>query len=217
MNNHRRLVIPAAAVLILLLSGATATTSAQVPTPSPGKMPQHQAGMKDMAGMSAMTGAPHHVLAMAYRDNLVTFARALQEQVTQSKTVNLDLARPAVAEMRRSLDQMQQHHQAQMAMMGDKMTGGKMSDDKTTGDKMMGDKMMAGKMMGGQAKPPMPETMQDMKSHLAALNEHLSALESAVNVGAPDVKAVSDHLTEILKQCAGMSAMSANAKPHQMK
>ncbi len=207
MKNHRRLVIPAAAVLILLLSGATATTSAQVPTPSPGKMPQHQAGMKDMPGMSAMTGAPHHVLAMAYRDNLVTFARALQEQVTQSKTVNLDLARPAVAEMRRSLDQMQQHHQAQMAMMGDKMTG----------DKMTGDKMMGGKMMTGQAKPPMPETMQDMKNHLAALNEHLSALESAVNVGAPDVKAVSDHLTEILKQCAGMSAMSANAKPHQMK
>ena len=192
MTNHRHLAIPAAAGLILLLSGATATTSAQVPTSSPGKMPQHQAGMKDMPGMRAMTGAPHHVLAMAYRDNLVTFARALQGQVTQSKTVNLDLARPAVAEMRRSLDQMQQHHQAQMAM---------------TGDQMMGDK----------TKPSMSSTMQDMQSHLAALNEHLSALESVVNAGAPDAKAVSDHLTEILKQCAGMSAMSANAKPHHMK
>ena len=192
MTNHRHLAIPAAAGLILLLSGATATTSAQVPTSSPGKMPQHQAGMKDMPGMRAMTGAPHHVLAMAYRDNLVTFARALQGQVTQSKTVNLDLARPAVAEMRRSLDQMQQHHQAQMAM---------------TGDQMMCDK----------TKPSMSSTMQDMQSHLAALNEHLSALESVVNAGAPDAKAVSDHLTEILKQCAGMSAMSANAKPHHMK
>ena len=217
MTNHRHLAIPTAAGLILLLSGAPATTWAQVPTSSPGKMPQHQAGMKDMPGMRAMTGAPHHVLAMAYRDNLVTFARALQGQVTQSKPVNLDLARPAVAEMRRSLDQMQQHHQAQMALMGDQMMGGKAMSDKTMGDKTMGDKAMGGMMMGDKTKPSMSSTMQDMQSHLAALNEHLSALESVVNAGAPDAKAVSDHLTEILKQCAGMSAMSANAKPHHMK
>jgi hypothetical protein len=72
-----------------------------------------------MQGMSGMLEEPHHVLAMAYRDNLVTFARALRTQVTQSKSVNVDLARPAVSEMRRSFDQMKQHHQAQMAMMGD--------------------------------------------------------------------------------------------------
>lgn len=64
-----------------------------------------------------MTGAPHHVLAMAYRDNLVTFTQALQGQVRQSKTVNPDLARPAVAEMRRSFDQMRQYHQTQMSML----------------------------------------------------------------------------------------------------
>jgi len=202
MKNHRQLMIPVAAGLILLLSGATATAMAQVPTPSPGKMPQQQAGMKDMPGMSGMTGTPHHVLAMAYRDNLATFARALQGQVTQSKTVNLDLARPAVAEMRRSFDLVKQHHQAQMTMMG---------------DKMMGDKMMGGKMMGDKTKPPMPETMQGMENHLTALNEHLSALESAVNAGTPDARAVSEHTTEILKQCAKMSAMPAEAKPHQMK
>ena len=197
MKNHGHRMIPAVAGLILLLSGATATAMAQVPTPSPGKMPQHQAGMKDMPGMSAMTGAPHHVLAMAYRDNLVTFARALQGQVTQSQTVNPDLARPAVAEMRRSSDQMQQHHQAQMTMMGDKMMGNMMMDDRT--------------------KPPMSETMQGMESHLATLNEHLSALETAVNALTPDAKTVLEHTTAILKQCAEMSATPAKAKPHQMK
>jgi hypothetical protein len=178
-------MVPAAAgLLALLMSGATATGKAQTPTPSPAKMPQHQEGMQ---GMSGMMEGPHHVLAMAYMDNLATFARALEAQVTQAKTVNLDLARPAVAEMRRSFEQMKQHHQAQMTMMGD------------------------------GAKPPMSGTMQQMETHLAALSEHLTALESEVNASTPDPKKVSEHTSEILKQCAGMSAMPGNAKPHQMK
>ncbi len=174
------IVLAAASLLALLMSGATATGMAQTPTPPPGKMPQHQEGMP---GMSGMMGGPHHVLAMAYRENLATFARALQGQVTQSKIVNLDLARPAVAEMRRSFDQMQQHHQAQMTMMGD------------------------------QTKPPMSGTMQHMETHLTALSEHLTALESEVNASTPDPKKVSEHTTELLKQSAGMSAMPAKPKP----
>ena len=184
--NHS--MVPAAAgVLALLMSAVTATSRAQAPTPSAAKIPQHQEGMKGMQGMSGMMEGPHHVLAMAYRDNLATFARALRAQVTESKTVNLDLARPAVAEMRRSFDQMKQHHQAQMAMMGD------------------------------QTKPAMSGTMQQMESHMTALGEHLTALESEVNASTPDPKKVSEHATEILKQCADMSAMHGKAKPHQMK
>jgi hypothetical protein len=180
--------VPATAgLLVLLMSGATATGMAQTPSPPPGKMPQHQENMPGMPGMSGMMGGPHHVLAMAYRDNLATFARALQGQVAPLKTVNLDLARPAVAEMRRSFDQMQQHHQAQMTMMGD------------------------------STKPAMSGTMQYMKTHLTALSEHLTALESEVNASTPDPKKVSEHTTEILKQCAGMSAIPAKAKPHQMQ
>ena len=188
MKTPKHSMVPAAASLLaLLMSGATATVMAQTPTPSAGKMPQHQEGMKGMQGMGGMMEGPHHVLAMAYRDNLATFARALRAQVTQSKTVNLDLARPAVAEMRRSFDQMKQHHQAQMKMMGD------------------------------QTKPAMSGKMQQMETHLAALSEHLTALESEVNARTPDPKKVSEHTTEILKQCAGMSAMAGKAKPHKMK
>jgi cytochrome c556 len=178
------MVSAAVRLLAVLMSGATATGMAQTPTPSPAKMPQHQEGMQ---GMSGMMEGPHHVLAMAYRDNLATFARALQAQVTQSKTVNLDLARPAVAEMRRSFDQMKQHHQAQMTMMGD------------------------------QTKPAMSGMMQQMETRLGAISDHLTALESEVNASTPDPKKVSEHTTEILKQCAGMSAMPGKAKPHQMK
>ncbi len=184
MTTRQHSLVLGAATLFLVVSGVAATGMAQTTKPSPAKMPQHQEGMK---GMSDMIVGPHHVLAMAYRDNLATFARALRGQDTQSKTVDLDLARPAVAEMRRSFDQMQQHHQAQMTMMGDR------------------------------ARPPMPPTMQNMKTHLTALGEHLTALESEVNASTPDARKVSEHTTEILKQCAAMSAMSAKAKPHDMK
>ncbi|HEY3287240.1 MAG TPA: hypothetical protein VGJ96_08985 [Gemmatimonadaceae bacterium] len=205
MKNHRHSMIPAAAGLILLLSGATATALAQAPSPSPDKMPQHQAGMREMKDMSGMESQPHHVLAMAYRANLETFARALLASSTKAKAVDVDIARPAVAEMRRSFEQMLQHHQAQMTTMGDKPMSGMMM-----GDKMMGDK----------TKPPMSGTMQDMQSHLAALDEHLTALESAVNVGTPDAKVVSAHTTAILKQCDKMSAKpakTAKTAPHHMK
>lgn len=109
----------------LMMSAVAATAMAQTSPPSHDKMSQHQddmqgmKGMKDMKGMSGMMVGPHHVLAMAYGDNLATFARALQGQVTRSKSVDLEMARPAVAEMTRSFDQMKQHHAAQMEMMGD--------------------------------------------------------------------------------------------------
>jgi hypothetical protein len=210
-------MIPAAAGLILLLSGATATVLAQAPSPSPDKMPQHQAGMKEMKGISGMESQPHHVLAMAYRANLETFARALMASSTKSKAVDVDLARPAVAEMRRSFDQMRQHHQAQMTTMGDKPMGNKPKGNKPMGGMMMGDKMMGDKMMGDTTKPQMSGSMQDMQSHLAALDEHLTALESALHVGTPDAKVVSAHTTEILKQCDKMSAKPAKTAPHHMK
>ena len=109
-------------LILLLTAGAGPGLVAQQPA-SP-KMPQHQdstKAMKDMkgmhgSGMSGMTGGPHQVLTMAYRDNITTFGRALRGHLASSRTVNLDLARPAVAEMRRSFDQMKEHHQAQMMM-----------------------------------------------------------------------------------------------------
>jgi len=180
MNTQKRSMVPAATLLAALMLGALTTGKAQNP-PSHDKTPQHREGMKDMKDMSTMHG-PHHVLAMAHRDNVATFARALRGHVAQSKAVNLDLARPAVSEMKRSFDQMKQHHQAQMTMMG------------------------------GQMKPAMSDKMKQMETHSAALSAHLTALESEVNATSPDPKKVSEHTTEILKQCAQMSGMPAKAK-----
>jgi hypothetical protein len=197
MKISKRSIGSATAVLLALVTGGvTATVAAQGGQPADKKVQhpaqakdsmkmQHPAQKKDakeMSGMSQMMGDPHHVLAMAYRDNLATFARALRTQVNRSKSVNLDLARPAVAEMRRSYDQIRQHHQAQTAMMG--------------------------------TQPAAATTaMQHMDTHLAALNDHLGALEAEVNGAAPDPAKVTDHLNGIVKECGGMSAMPAKGKP----
>ena len=173
------------------MSAATTAGMAQTRPDSAKKMPQHHVA-KTMPQhpaemMPGMMGGPHHVLAMAYRDNLVTFARALQKQVGHANTVNLDLARPAATEMRRSFDQMTQHHQAQMTMMGEHP-----------------DSAMAG-------------MKQHMETHLAAVGEHLTALESELNASVPDPMKVSEHTSGILKQCEGMTGMPAKTKPHSME
>jgi cytochrome c556 len=188
MSTRSRSKISASAVILAALMGGAATAGlAQTPTPPPAKQPQHQEGMKGMAhmsGMGAMMNTPHHVLAMAYRDNLVTFAKALRGRVAQSKAVDVEFARPAVVEMRRNFDQMKQHMGAQMSTMSD------------------------------SAKKAMAGMMQGMETHTGALAEHLAGLEAEVGGSMPDPAKVTQHTREILKQCDAMSAMPGKAKPH---
>jgi len=179
-----------AALLAFAISGAPAFGWAQAAKATARKQPQRQEGMQGMKGMKGMDGmmeGPHHVLAMAYRDNLVTFAKALRSDVTQSKVVTLDVARPALAEMRRNYDQMRQHHQAQVAAMR------------------------------SHPDTSMAAMMTHSETHLAALNEHLTALEAELNGTAPNAGKVAAHATEIVKECAGMSAMHAKSAPGHQK
>lgn len=166
------------AATILIVSGAAAISQQ-----GHSGMPQHQQGMMDM---SAMKHEPHHLLAMAYKDNLVNFAKALRQEAAGAKTVNPEFARAAVAEMRRSFDQMLEHHQDHMKTMDEKM------------------------------KAQMADIMMQMHAHHAAIGEHLAALEKEVQAAAPDAKRVSEHVTEILKQCEGMSKMHGGTKEHEM-
>ena len=175
------------ALLSLMLAGTTATVVAQTPKTAAKPMPQHMQRMKSMPGMSTMMEGPHHALAMAYRDNLTTFVRAVQADVSRSGAVNLVLARPAAAEMRRSFDQMVEHHKGQVA-----------SGDATMNPAMMG-------------------MMKDMDAHVAALAEHLTAFETEVARSAPDPKQVTMHTKAILKECAGMSMKPMTARPARMK
>ena len=183
MKTSRLSLIPSAAALAaLLMHGVADRAVAQTPKPPPPKAHMHAPGHE---GMSGMMGGPHHAMAMAYGDNLATFARTLRDQVAQSKTVDLDLARPAVAEMRRSFESIQQHHQAHMALMG-------------------------------PADSTMLRMMHHMDSAMAGVGKHLTELEAEVNSAAPDPRKVTEHVTEILKHCDGMSGIHGKAKPHQM-
>jgi phage shock protein A len=134
-----------------------------------------------------MAHEPHHVLAMAYHRNLATFAKALHEQTTGASSVNLEFARAAVAEMRRSFDQMKQHHQACMQAMSAEM----------------------------QAK--MKDKMQQMEPHHNQLNDQLTALEQEVQSPAPDSKKVSTLASNVLTHLDEMSKMHRGSRGKQMK
>ena len=91
------------------------------------------------------------MLAMAYHQNLATFAKSLHQQTMQASSVNVEFARAAVTEMRRSFDQMKQHHQEHMQAMNADM----------------------------QTK--MSAMMQQMETHHIELNTQLTALEQEVS------------------------------------
>lgn len=175
--------------MILIVSGTVAISQEghsgmpQHSKQSQGKMPHHTQGMMHM---SAMMQEPHHVLAMAYKDNLVTFAKALRHHAAEAKTINPEFARTAVAEMKRSFDQMQQHHQDHM------------------------------KTMDEQMKAHMADMMKQMDAHHLALQEHLAALDKEVHTGAPDARSISNHIAEILKHCDGMAKMHGGGMDHKM-
>lgn len=202
MTSPTQLMLPSlAAVLAVLLSGTSTATRAQTGKPTISSSPAHRG--------DTMTG-PHHVLAMAYRDNLTTFTRAVQQHAARAKTIDHDFARPAVVEMRRSFEQMQLHHTAQMSPMRDHMTP-------MVGDSMKHPVSSSQSMKPTMAMKPTSAMMQDMQTHMTALAEHLTALESEVNASEPSPKSVSAHTAEILKHCAGMSGMPTKAKSGAVK
>ena len=134
-----------------------------------------------------MAHEPDHVLAMAYHRNLATFAKALHEQTAGASSVNLEFVRAAVAEMRRSFDQIKQHHQACTQTMSAEMQ-----------TKMKGE-------------------MQQMETHQNQLNDQLTALEQEAQSAAPDAKKVSTLASKVFTQLDAMSKMHAGGRGKKMK
>jgi hypothetical protein len=172
-----------AIVTTTLIAGAVATNAQQ-------EKDKMAPGMMDM---SAMLNEPHHQLAMAYQQNMVNFAKALRQATTDTTTVNAPFARAAVAEMKRSFGQMQEHHQDHMKAMDGKM-------------KAMDEKM----------KADMDGMMKDMDIKTAAIKEDLSALDKEAETSAPDSKKISSFVDDILKNCDGMSKMHGGTMDHKM-
>lgn len=138
-----------------------------------------------------MANEPHHVLAMAYHQNLTAFAKALHEQTAGASSVNIEFARAAVAEMRRSFDRMKQHHQKHMQTMSAEMHT----------------------KMSGQ----MSEMMQQMVTHQTELNTRLTALEQEVQLSTPDAKKVAALAASVSSHLDSMSKMHQGAQGSKMK
>jgi len=169
--------------------GATAT-NAQHKGHSTKKASSHSAtqSKKRMThDQMMMAKEPHHVLAMAHHQNLAAFAKSLHEQTTQPGSVNVEFARAAVSEMRRSFDGMKQHHQEHRQTM---------------------DAAMQTKMSG---------MMQKMGTHQTELNTQLTALEQEVQSTTPDAKKVSALAASIHTHLDAMPIMKQPSKGAKMK
>jgi len=167
-----------AVIALMLFSrvGALAQTEHQHDAKKP---MQHDMSKMDM---SAMMNEPHHALAMAYMENIGTFAKALHSQAEGSSPLNAKFARAAVSEIKRSLDQMDEHHGEHM------------------------------KMMSAEMRSHMAPMMKDMEAHRAMLKDSVSSLEKDVRADQPDAKQVAADSASLLKHLDEMSKMHDDKK-----
>ena len=181
-------------LMALSLGAFSAMAMAQHAGHSTKKAPSKSAtqGKKEMShDQMMMANEPHHVLAMAYHQNLAAFAKDLQEQTARASSVNVEFARAAVAEMRRSFDQMKQHHQEHMQTMSAEMHT-----------------KMSGQMSG---------MMQQMETHQTELNTQLTALEQEVQLSTPDAKKVAALAASVNSHLDAMSKMHQGSQGSKMK
>ena len=162
------------AVIALMLFGAVGTLAQTEHQHGAQKPGQHDMSKMDM---SSMMSEPHHALAMAYMENIGTFAKTLHNQAEGSSPLNAKFARAAVAEIKRSLDQMEEHHSEHMKMMSEEM------------------------------RSHMAAMMKDMETHRSMLKNEVSALEKDVRAEQPDSKQVAADSAKVLKHLDEMSKM----------
>ncbi|MBL0170180.1 MAG: hypothetical protein IPP90_05505 [Gemmatimonadaceae bacterium] len=148
MTIRTQFMIPAAATVCVLLLSAAATP-----------------GLAQPSAASTVSIGQHQAVVLASADSLAAAARALQQQASGSKFANLGQARSTVAEMRRLFALMQQHHQAQVALLGEDMKS------------MMGDDMTQPKSAATKPMKPAVTMMQQTEVQLTALKDHLGELE----------------------------------------
>jgi hypothetical protein len=164
------------AILMLMLASAIGAASQHEHHTQP---PQQKPGSMDM---NKMMQDPHHVLSMAYMQNLATFARGLRNQVDSTKTVDGEFARTAVSEMRRSFDAMQQH-------VADHM-----------------------KSMPADMQSHMSTVMQAMDTHVSAIKQSLTSLEREIQADTPSASKVSASAGEIVKHIDEMGQSHGDHK-----
>lgn len=181
-----------AVIALILFSAVSALAQtghqhdAKKPSPSTQvkKPMQHDMSKMDMA---SMMNEPHHGLAMAYMQNIGTFAKTLHHQAQGGSPLDVKFVRAAVAEIRRSLDQMEEHHAEHMKTMSEEM------------------------------RSKMAAMMKNMEMHRSMLKDAVSALEKDVQPDQPDSKQVAADSANVIKHIDEMSKMHDEKKEMKMK
>lgn len=161
MKRTNLMIFAALAVVLLTVSGVFAQDKKMDMKPMP----------KDAMDMSKMHADGHHALMMAYHHNAVAFTRALWEIAADGKLENVDIARAAFAEIKRSLEKMDEIHKMHMSKVG-KMDAAMMETMKLMMDKMEAEK--------------------------AALKGHVQALENALQANSPSAEEIEMHTAALL-------------------
>jgi hypothetical protein len=107
-----------------------------------GPMMQHHPEMKQ-----EMMRSPQHLLMMAYHKNVMIFGQALAKVARQGETVPREFARTAIAEMRRSVEELEKYRAEAMP------------------------NMPAGTKERGEMQRMMDQHLVDVKTHLRQLEE----------------------------------------------
>lgn len=109
--------VGAAILSLTLLSLVALPSFAADAPPRIMKQQMKQLMLKDPQLMKEIMADPNHALAMAYRKNLLSFAKALKMAATQGDTVSPQVAQTAVGEMKRSADLLEKQHSAVLSSL----------------------------------------------------------------------------------------------------
>jgi hypothetical protein len=169
------LVIWLAVITVLLCVGGIAAQDGK-------KMNKDKMKKDMMMDMSAMKKSPQHMVMMAYRQNVSTFAAALRDMTAGGKMEDIELARKAFAEIKRGMENMDDIHKSHMS---------KMSADKLEMIKPM---------------------MEKMQAENALMKEHILALEKALQGAAPVAADVNAHAAALVSQLEKMNMSDKKMK-----
>jgi hypothetical protein len=137
--------------------------------------------------MDMMMNSPDHQLMAAYMKSMSAFAMSLRDQAMKPSTLDAEVARATVAELRHSLDALAALHQKHMQSMSAEM----------------------------QAKMKM--MMEKMEKDSADMKNQVVALEANVQADKPDAAQITDHANALLKHLGMMLKMHSPGKAaHKM-
>lgn len=141
-----------------------------------------QDGKKMKMDMMAMHKSPHHTVMMAYRHNVLTFAKSLRDMTAGGNLEDVELARNAFAEIKHSMEKMDEIHQAQM---------GKMKPEMMTMMKPM---------------------MEKMQAEQSVVKGHILELEKALQAATPNAMEVNKHAAALVMQLEKMDKSDKKMK-----